>query len=93
MLESGGRFIAIDCSRYNVFAMLGLTNLLMPTIKWEIHQTPYQWRDMLMEVGFENPRIQWTAFNALGTPGRLIMNNPVVSFLTISHFRLSVMKP
>ena len=93
MLESGGQFISIDCSRYNVFGTLGLKNRLMPDIEWEKHQSPYQWRDMLMEVGFENPKIQWTAFNALGNLGRVVMNNPVVSFLTISHFRLSVCKP
>ena len=93
MLESGGQFIAVDCSRYNLFGHMKLTNPLMPDIEWEKHQSPYQWRDMLVEVGFEKPRIQWTALNTLGVLGRVVMNNPVVSFFTISHFRLSVSKP
>ena len=93
MLESGGRFIAIDCSRYNAFDMLGLKNPFMPDIEWEKHQSPYQWRDMLLEVGFIEPEIRWTALNTLGAPGRLLMNNPVISFLTVSHFRVSVCKP
>lgn len=93
MLESGGRFIATDCSRYNLFGDLGLTNPFARDIEWEKHQSPYQWRDMLMEVGFVEPKIQWTAYNVLGSFGRLVMNNPVVSYLMLSHFRLRVQKP
>ena len=93
MLSSGGRFVATDCSRYSLYPQLGLKNPFMPAIEWEKHQSPYQWRDMLLEVGFVDADIKWTAFNALGAFGRLIMNNPVVSYLTVSHFRLCVRKP
>ena len=93
MLEDGGRFIAIDCSRYCLYASLGVTNPFMPDIEWEKHQSPYMWRKMLLETGFVSPSIEWTAFNSLGGLGRLVMNNPLVSYLTVGHFRLSVSKP
>jgi SAM-dependent methyltransferase len=93
LLRSGGRFIAADCSPYNLFQAFGLKNPLMPTIEWHKHQSPYQWKRLLVKAGFIHPQIQWTTFNALGWVGRLIMGNPIMSYLTISHFRLTVWKP
>lgn len=93
MLESGGRFVALDCSRYNFFDAIGISNPVMPDIEWDKHQSPYMWREMLERVGFVDSAIQWTSFNALGAVGRLLMNNPVVGYILLSHFRLSVRKP
>lgn len=93
MLESGGRLVVADCSPYNLFQALRLRNPFMPTIEWRKHQSPYQWKKMLEKVGFVRPRIQWTAYNSLGLLGPLIMGNPVASYLTISHFKLTLWKP
>ena len=93
MTTSGGRIVITDCSRYNFFQLIKLKNPMMPTIEWHKHQSPYLWTSMLAEVGFVRPRIQWTSYNVLGAPGRLLMGNVIANYLTLSHFKFTMYKP
>ena len=93
LLEPGGWLILSDCTRHNLFPLLGLTNPLMPTIEWHKHQSPYVWRELGRSAGFAEARIQWSSLNRLGRLGRLLMGNAVVNHLTLSHFRLAMRRP
>ena len=93
MMNPGGRLVIADCSRYNFFHLLGVTNPFMPTIECEKHQSPYEWTAMCKEVGFVNPKIQWSSYNVLGLPGRVLMGNALVNYFTLSHFKFTMWKP
>lgn len=93
MVSSGGSIVFSDCSPYNFFQLIGVSNPLMPAIEWEKHQSPHQWTTMLHEVGFVNPQIEWSSFNTLGTLGRVMMNNALVNYFTLSHFKFTMTKP
>jgi SAM-dependent methyltransferase len=79
-----------DCSRYNLFAQLGVRNPLVPVIEWEKHQPPKLWAALLEEVGFRAPDIRWTNFNTLRRPGQLLLGNRVGAYLTASTFCLTM---
>lgn len=88
----GAKLIVCDCSRYNLFALLGTRNPFMPTIEWEKHQSPEVWARLLEEAGFENPKIRWSSFNRLGTPGRWLLGNKPMAWMLKSHFWLTMDK-
>ena len=71
LASSGAKLIVCDCSRYNFFALLRIKNPFAPTIEWHKHQAPEVWVDLLSQVGFVNPKIKWTSFNRLRSPGRV----------------------
>lgn len=84
----GGTLIACDCSRKNLFPMLGLRNPLMPMIEWHTHQAPETWRALLRDAGFRDGSIRWSSFNRLYALGRVLTANRAAAFLLQSHFRL-----
>lgn len=93
-LASGAaKLIVCDCSRYNFFALLRIRNPFAPTIEWHKHQAPEVWVDLLSQVGFVNPRIRWTTFNTLRSPGRALLGNKLLSYFLRSNFRFTMEKP
>lgn len=93
LTSPGGKVIIVDCSRYNFFSLLSLTNPFARTITWEKHQSPAVWARLLEEAGFVEPRLRWLTFNTLGSLGRLVLGNPVASYFFDSLFCLSVEAP
>jgi cyclopropane fatty-acyl-phospholipid synthase-like methyltransferase len=91
-MAAGGKLVVADCSCDNVFYTLGIKNYLYPTIEWHKHQKPGTWIALLKEIGFKHPKVEWTTPNKLGKAGRVLMGNPVVSYLTGSHFKFSMEK-
>ena len=87
-----GLVIIADCSRYNFFNAIGMKNPFAPTIRWNNHQSPYLWRKMLEEIGYEYLSLQWTSLSKLGKIGTIIMSNPITSYFFISHFTLVMKK-
>ncbi len=93
-LASGGaKLIVCDCSRHNFFALLRIRNPFAPTIEWHKHQAPEVWVDLLEQVGFINPRIRWTSFNTLRSPGRVLLGNKLLSYFLRSDFCFTMEKP
>jgi 2-polyprenyl-3-methyl-5-hydroxy-6-metoxy-1,4-benzoquinol methylase len=90
LTRPGGNLVVADCSRYNLFGMLGLRSPLAPTIEWHKHQAPKTWAALLEAVGFERPRIRWSSFNTLRWPGQLLFGNAVAAFALTSHFCLTM---
>ena len=93
LASSGAKLIVCDCSRYNFFALLRIKNPFAPTIEWHKHQTPEIWVNLLSQVGFVNPRIRWTSFNTLRSPGRFLLGNKLLSYFLRSDFRFTMEKP
>ena len=93
LASSGAKLIVCDCSRYNFFALLRIKNPFAPTIEWEKHQAPEVWVNLLSQVGFVNPRVRWTAFNTLRSPGRVLLGNKLLSYFLRSDFRFTMEKP
>lgn len=88
----GARLIITDCSRYNLFGLLGRRSPFARSITWTLHQSPEFWAGLLGRSGFERPRIRWTTFNRLGPVQRLILGNRVAAYLTTSRFYLSMVR-
>lgn len=81
-----------DCSNFNFFAKLKITNPFSPTIEWSKHQSPETWTSLLKEAGFTDPKIVWSSFNRLGRPGRFLLGNRFIAFFLQSHFCLLMKK-
>ena len=92
LARGGAKLIVCDCSRYNFFALLRIKNPFAPTIEWHKHQAPEVWVDLLSQVGFINPRIRWTSFNTLRSPGRVLLGNKLLSYFLRSHFCFTMEK-
>jgi len=90
--NKGARLIIHDCSRYNLFALLGLRNPLVPNVEWHKHQSPEVWANMLTDAGFANPTIRWPSFSTLGHWGRILLGNKIMAFCLTSHFCLTMDK-
>jgi 2-polyprenyl-3-methyl-5-hydroxy-6-metoxy-1,4-benzoquinol methylase len=93
MLNPGAVVIIYDCSRYNIFQFLGITNPIAKTIRWDLHQDPYLWQDLLVEAGFVQPAVRWASFNTLGSLGRLLLSNQLAAYFLRSTFYLTVQTP
>ena len=93
LASSGAKLIVCDCSRYNFFALLRVKNSFAPTIEWHKHQAPEVWVDLLSKVGFTSPRIRWTSFNTLRSPGRVLLGNQLLSYFLRSDFHFTMEKP
>lgn len=92
-MKNGGVMIASDCSCNNFFHSIGIKNILVPTIEWHKHQKPGTWISLLKEIGFVNPKVKWGTPNTFGKIGKLLMGNSLVSYLTTSHFNITIQKP
>lgn len=93
LAKPGADLIVCDCSRYNLFAQLGVKNPIAPSIEWKKHQSPRLWAELLEHVGFRNPRIRWTSFNSLRRPGRVLLGNRVAAYCSMSTFCLTMEGP
>jgi hypothetical protein len=89
------KLIICDCSRYNLFGLLGVRNPFISDIEWHKHQSPEFWSSMLHEFGFRNPRIRWLYFGHFPIMSRLPLYNRLASYaayFTASHFCLTMDK-
>ena len=93
LTSSGAKLIVCDCSRYNLFALLRIKNPFAPSIEWHKHQAPEIWVNLLSQVGFINPKVRWTTFNTLRSPGRILLGNKLLSYFLRSDFRFTMEKP
>jgi SAM-dependent methyltransferase len=89
---AGANLIVCDCSRYNLFARLGIRNPLAPSIEWHKHQAPEVWASLLRDAGFRDPKITWIPLNLMGSLGRFLTNNPCASYCLNSRFCLRMKK-
>lgn len=92
MCNPGAKLIAVDLSRLNFFALLGVTNPFAPVIEWHKHQPPSLWAQLLAECGFENPRITWGNRRRKNAALRALLNNAVAEYFLTSHFCLRMDK-
>jgi SAM-dependent methyltransferase len=88
----GAKLIVADCARLNLFPRLGITNPIAPWIEWHKHQQPEFWSRLLEAAGFERPRIRWSSFNTLRTPGRLLLGNRFAAYCLTSTFCLTMQR-
>jgi broad-specificity NMP kinase len=93
LCSPGANLILCDSSSSNLSSLLKIRHPLFPAIEWQKHQKPDTWKDLLLEVGFVEPKLRWTTMNSLRTIGKALMGNRLVSYLMASHFCLSVKKP
>jgi SAM-dependent methyltransferase len=91
--SKGAKLVICDCSRQNFFALLKIHNPFAPTIEWHKHQAPEVWARLLSEIGFVNPRVKWSSFNASRNWGRVLMGNRLVAYFLRSHFCLTMDRP
>lgn len=91
-MDKNGKIVVADCSCDNFLNAIGLKCIFNPTIEWHKHQKPGTWIAMLKEVGFKNPKIEWSSPNRLGQVGRLLMGNSLMAYLTQSHFKFTMEK-
>ncbi len=91
-LNSNGKIIITDCTRYNFFNIVGIKSPFMPTIEWYKHQSPTVWTKLLIDSGFKNPKIAWSYPNTFGKFGKFIFGNKIAAFVLLSHFRLELTK-
>jgi hypothetical protein len=87
MMGVGALLIVADCSRYNLYPMLGLRHPIIPQIEWEKHQSVRTWLQLLEPLGFVKRHLSWT----VPYPLRLfapLLNNSIAAFLLCSHFRI-----
>ncbi|GHA72853.1 class I SAM-dependent methyltransferase [Pontibacter akesuensis] len=91
-MSKGGKLIVADCSRDNFLNAIGMKCYFNPTIEWHKHQRPETWVSLLKEIGFRKPVIKWSTPNKLGKPGRVLMGNSFMSYLTQSHFKFTMEK-
>jgi SAM-dependent methyltransferase len=92
LANPGATLIICDCSRNNLFALLGIKHPLAGMIEWHKHQAPEVWARLLSDHGFSQPRITWLSYNSLGWLGRALLGNKWVSYLLMSRFRLRMVK-
>jgi SAM-dependent methyltransferase len=92
LTNPGGYLIVCDCSNRNLFGDMGVTNPFARPIEWNKHQAPMTWIQLFKSAGYSDPIVNWTSFNTLRTPGRLLLGNPAAAYLTLSHFRLMMRK-
>jgi SAM-dependent methyltransferase len=88
LANPGAHLLIVDCSRKNLFPLVGLTDPFARSIDWRKHQTPEVWITLLEECGFAAPEIRWASFTRLRTPGRILLGYRVAAFLLSSRFWL-----
>ncbi len=92
LCKPGGQLIIVDCSSRNLFADLRMKNPIMTTIDWRIHQPPRVWAELLTEVGFCRPRIDWLPITRQAGLAPLLSRR-WAAYLLNSVFRLIMEKP
>lgn len=91
-MKTGGNLIVADCSCNNFFNDIGVKVKFTKSIKWHKHQAPKTWIGMLEEVGFKNPKVEWSTPDKFGRLGRVFFGNPLVSYFSLSHFKFTMEK-
>ena len=86
------RVILSDCSRYNMFQLLGIKNIYAPSIEWQKHQSPKVWIKLLKDVGFIKPKLKLTSFSYLRSLGKILFGNKLLAYFFKSYFSITVQK-
>ncbi|MCA9388538.1 class I SAM-dependent methyltransferase [Candidatus Berkelbacteria bacterium] len=92
LMSPHAQLVTADCARNNLFGKLKLKNPFSSSIDWNKHQQPETWAKLLAQVGFVNPRIQWTPPSKFGLAGQKLLSNQTASFMLNSHFSLKMDK-
>ena len=92
MLRTRGEVVIADASSRNFYADLGSKNPFDRSIEWHKHQTPELWIRLLRQCGFVNPQVSWLTPKQLRVFDKVV-NNKLVSYFLVSHFRLIMEKP
>ncbi len=87
LMRRGGSVVVTDCARHNVFGDLGITNPAMPSIEWEKHQNPELWTRLFIPQGFRRTRLVYSHPRFAGL-GRMLLDNRIASYFSLSHFQL-----
>jgi hypothetical protein len=87
MMTAGGVLIVADCSRANLWPMIGLRNPFAPSIEWHKHQTPQVWDALLTAERFVPVTFDWYRYHPLRWLGRIGASG-LSNFLLGSYFRL-----
>ena len=91
-LAPGGHLLLADCSSRGLFADLHVTNPFATWIEWHKHQPPEAWEGLLKQLGYSRCCLRWTSPNQLGGLGVALLSTRLGAYLTISHFRLHMLK-
>jgi 2-polyprenyl-3-methyl-5-hydroxy-6-metoxy-1,4-benzoquinol methylase len=91
-MKPGGKLIVADCSCNNFFNAIGVKVSITRNIEWHKHQAPETWIALLQEIGFKNPKLQWSSPNKLGQVGRVFMGNPLIAYFSKSLFKFTMDK-
>jgi hypothetical protein len=91
-MNDKGQLIITDCSNKNFYNDIGIQSPFVKSIEWHKHQSPQTWAELLTQVGFSNPTINWSSPHRLGEAGRILLKNSFSAYFTSSHFRLLVEK-
>jgi SAM-dependent methyltransferase len=89
-MRPGGKLIVADCSRHNFYNAIGVKVSITRSIEWHKHQAPETWIGLLEEIGFKNPKLQWSTPDKFGQVGRVFMGNPLISYFSNSHFKFTM---
>jgi SAM-dependent methyltransferase len=92
IMKKDGVLIITDCSCNNFFNDIGVKNIFTPTIEWHKHQKPGTWITLFKAAGFRDPKTKWLSPNRLGKSGVFIMGNYLMSYLTRSYFKVTIIK-
>lgn len=84
--------IIADCSSKNFFGNIAINTPLARNVEWKKHQKPKLWMDMLMEVGYRNPKIEWTSYKQLRGLGKILFGNRMAAYYLTSHFKIHARK-
>jgi len=87
MMSPGAKLIIADCSRQNFFKMIHMKHPITPQIKWEKHQAPKTWVNILEPLGFVKEELSWTVAYPLRRFS-FLLGNQILAFFLFSHFRL-----
>ena len=94
LCNPSAKLIIADCSRYNFWHRIGLTNPFAPTVEWDKHQSPKLWSKLLSESGFHTPTVRWRGWRTHGLrePGLFLLGNQIATYFLDSHFCLTMQR-
>lgn len=86
--KPGSDLIIADCARANLFGLLGMRSPFAPTIEWDLHQGPSQWKRIFRAAGFVPVRTRWFAPERVDKRLKPVADTALGSFATNSYFGL-----
>jgi len=90
IMKNEGIFIISDVARRNLWGDLKLRNPFAPAIEWHKHQSPSDWYNVAMVVGFKKFKTKWVAASRISEI--LPFGNKILAYFFSSHFDLYLRK-